>query len=179
MPSESAGVEYLCQFVKLHHLQEIVWAGLVLSGDTEYPADHNSVITLQAIQTRWGMRGIWSTILHFELIWLAFRNFTEIKNLNGSLINSIQTWMSFRHSWIGSVNNYIPQIIHSFRTRWRFVGVTKHNKTTRILHVIYYKSRQNIAYAVLLVSEQTMAIFKCTRLEIYRWQLEQGDHVSE
>ena len=38
--SESAGVEYLCQIVNLHPLQEISAADLVLGGDSAHPMDY-------------------------------------------------------------------------------------------------------------------------------------------
>ena len=41
-----------CQIVKLHPLQEILWADLVLGCDTAHPVDYGSVIVLQANQTR-------------------------------------------------------------------------------------------------------------------------------
>ena len=50
MPSESVGVEYLCQIIKLHPLQEILRADLVLGGDAAHPANHSSVVMLQVMQ---------------------------------------------------------------------------------------------------------------------------------
>ena len=49
VPSESAGAQYLCQITKLYPLQEILRADLVLR-DTAHPANHRSVIALQAMQ---------------------------------------------------------------------------------------------------------------------------------
>ena len=56
MPSESAGGEYLLHIVKLHPLQEILGADLVLGGDTTHPVNHSPVITLLTMQIRrgWG-----------------------------------------------------------------------------------------------------------------------------
>ena len=45
MSSESTGVGYSLQIVKLHPIQEILWGDLVLGGDTIHPADHSSDIT--------------------------------------------------------------------------------------------------------------------------------------
>ena len=50
MSSESAGVEYLCQIVKLHPIQKILRAEFVLVDDSAHPANHSSVVTLQAVQ---------------------------------------------------------------------------------------------------------------------------------
>ena len=52
VPSELADVEYLCQIAKLHPLQEILQADLVLGVDAAHPAYHNSVIVLQVMQIR-------------------------------------------------------------------------------------------------------------------------------
>ena len=52
VPSDSVGTEYLCQIVKLHSLQEILWTDLVLGGDSTHPVHHSSVIALQAMQSR-------------------------------------------------------------------------------------------------------------------------------
>ena len=46
VPSESVSVVCLCQIVKLHHLQEILQADLVLGGDTIHSANHSLVVTL-------------------------------------------------------------------------------------------------------------------------------------
>ena len=53
---ESVGAEYLCQIVKLHHSKEILQADLVIGGDTAHPANHSSVVALQAVQVGegWG-----------------------------------------------------------------------------------------------------------------------------
>ena len=40
--------------IKLHPLQKILHADLVLGGDATHPAAHSSVIVLQAMQSRWG-----------------------------------------------------------------------------------------------------------------------------
>ena len=56
-PSELAGVEYLCEMVKLNPLQDILLADLVLGAiDTAHPVDRSSVVVLQAMQIRsgWG-----------------------------------------------------------------------------------------------------------------------------
>ena len=63
MTSKSVGAEYLRQIVKLHALQ-ILWSDSVHGGDTTHPADHSSVIILQATQFRWGwprfcLHGAW------------------------------------------------------------------------------------------------------------------------
>ena len=54
VPLESAGVEYLYQIIKLHSLQEILRADLILGGDTAHLANHSLVTALQAMQVRWG-----------------------------------------------------------------------------------------------------------------------------
>ena len=54
MSSESAGGEYLLQIIKLHPLQEILRAHMVLGCDTAHPVNHSSVIAFQAMQIRWG-----------------------------------------------------------------------------------------------------------------------------
>ena len=54
VPSESVGPEYLCQIFKLHPLQEIMWADLVLGGDTAHPVNRSSITALQAMQISWG-----------------------------------------------------------------------------------------------------------------------------
>ena len=54
MPSELMGAEYLLQIVNLHPLQEILWADLVLGGDTAHPANHRPVIVPQVMHIRWG-----------------------------------------------------------------------------------------------------------------------------
>ena len=41
VPSELVGVEYLCQMIKLHPLQEILWAYLVLGGNSAHHANHS------------------------------------------------------------------------------------------------------------------------------------------
>ena len=46
------GVEHICQMIKLHPLQEIWRADLVLRSDTAHLADHSSVIGLKAMQVR-------------------------------------------------------------------------------------------------------------------------------
>ena len=51
-----AGAEYLIlQLIKLHPLQDILWADMVL-GDTTYQLDHSWDIALQVMQIRW----VWS-----------------------------------------------------------------------------------------------------------------------
>ena len=57
VPSELAGVEYLCEMVKLNPLQDILLADLVLGAiDTAHPVDRSSVVVLQVMQIRsgWG-----------------------------------------------------------------------------------------------------------------------------
>ena len=50
MPSKSAGAEYLCQIVKLHPLQKILQADLVIGVEFAHTVNHSSVIMLQAMQ---------------------------------------------------------------------------------------------------------------------------------
>ena len=61
VPSQSAGDEYLCQITKLHPLQEILWADLVLGCDTAHPSNHNSVIALREVR----IVVVWCPRLHY------------------------------------------------------------------------------------------------------------------
>ena len=51
---ELAGAEYLCQMTKLHLLQGVLQADLVLDVDPANPADQSRVVTLQTMQIRQG-----------------------------------------------------------------------------------------------------------------------------
>ena len=65
VPSESACAEILCQIFKLHPLQEVLRADLVLGDDAAHPLNHSLVITLQAMQVvlklgpRFCLQGTW------------------------------------------------------------------------------------------------------------------------